>query len=73
MVFSARQKTPFFRKLKVRTHLNADAMIAAIRKDFDNVPDHRARNAKIPLADALMSCFAMFSLKDTSLLPFTPS
>jgi hypothetical protein len=65
-----RQSEKTFRKLKMRTHLNADAMIAAIRKDFDKVPDHRARNAKIPLADVLMSCFAMFSLKDTSLLDF---
>jgi len=65
-----RQSQKTFRKLKMRVHLNADAIIAAIRKDFDKVPDHRARNAKIPLADALMSSFAMFSLKDSSLLDF---
>ncbi|MCL7487596.1 MAG: hypothetical protein M8357_05420, partial [Desulfobulbaceae bacterium] len=53
-----------FRKLKMRSHLNADAMFAIIRKDFNGVPDHRAGNSKIPLADALMSGFAMFSLKD---------
>ena len=64
------QSEKTFRTLKVRTHLNADAMLAAIRKDFANVPDHRAGNAKIPLADALMSCLAMFSLKDPSLLDF---
>jgi hypothetical protein len=39
-----RQSQKTFRKLKMRVHLNADAMIAAIRKDFDKVPDHRARN-----------------------------
>jgi len=65
-----RQSGKTFRKLKMRTHLNADAIIAAIRKDFDKVPDHRASNAKIPLTDVLMSCFAMFSLKDSSLLDF---
>lgn len=58
------------RNLKMRAHLNADAMFAKIRKDFEKVPDHRASNVKIPLADALMSGFAMFSLKDPSLLAF---
>ena len=58
------------RKLKMRAHLNADAMFATVRKDLARVPDHRAANAKIPLADALMSGFAMFSLKDPSLLAF---
>ena len=59
-----------FRKIKMRLHLNADALFARIRKDFDLVPDHRASNSTIPLADALMSGFAMFSLKDQSLLAF---
>ena len=59
-----------FRKIKMRIHLNADALFARIRKDFADVPDHRASNSKIPLADALMSGFAMFSLKDQSLLAF---
>lgn len=58
-----------FRKIrKTRVHLNADAMFALIRSDFDKIADHRAKNAKIPLVDALMSGFAMFSLKDQSLL-----
>lgn len=58
------------RKIKMRAHLNADALFVRIRKDFAMTPDHRAANAKIPLADALMSGFAMFSLKDQSLLAF---
>ncbi len=37
---------------------------------FEQVPDQRAENAKISLADALMSGFAIFSLKDSSLLAF---
>jgi len=58
-----------FRKIrKTRVHLNADAMFALIRSDFAKIADHRAKNAKIPLVDALMSGFAMFSLKDQSLL-----
>jgi hypothetical protein len=59
-----------FRKIKTRINLNADAMYTAIRKDFTEVKDHRASNIKIPLADALMSGFAMFSLKDQSLRAF---
>jgi len=65
-----RKSANSFRKIKMRVHLNADAMYARIRKDFNIVPDHRANNSKIPLADALMSGFAMFSLKDQSLLAF---
>ncbi|MFO7643672.1 MAG: hypothetical protein R6W95_04730 [Desulfosarcina sp.] len=45
-------------------------MFGAIRKDFAKIADHRATNRKIPLVDALMSGFAMFSLKNQSLLAF---
>lgn len=57
-------------KITMRKNLNADAMFGAIRKDFAKIADHRATNRKIPLVDALMSGFAMFSLKDQSLLAF---
>lgn len=67
---SHRESIKKLRNLKMRAHLNADAMFAIIHKDFAKVPDHRANNVKIPLADALMSGFAMFSLKDPSLLAF---
>jgi len=65
-----RLETQTFRKIKMRAHLNADALFALIRKDLQRVPDHRAANTSIPLDDALMSAFAMFSLKDPSLLAF---
>lgn len=55
---------------KVRKHLNADSLIAAIRRDFKKNPDSRGANSKISLDDALMSAFAMFHLKDQSLLAF---
>ncbi len=55
---------------KVRKHLNADSLIAAIRRDFQNIPDIRGANSKISLDDVLMSAFAMFQLKDQSLLAF---
>lgn len=57
-------------KVKMRKQLNADSMFAKIRLDLHKIPDHRANNRKIPLGDILMSAFAMFSLKDPSLLAF---
>jgi hypothetical protein len=57
-------------KIKMRKQLNADSMIGAIRRDLHKITDHRANNSKIPLGDILMSGFAMFSLKDPSLLAF---
>ncbi len=55
---------------KVRKHLNADSLTAEIRRDFQKIPDSRGANSKISLDDALMSAFAMFHLKDQSLLAF---
>jgi hypothetical protein len=50
--------------------LSADCLYALVRADFEQVTDQRAENAKISMSDALMSGFAMFSLKDPSLLAF---
>ena len=50
--------------------LSADSLFALVRAGFEQVPDRRAENAKVSLPDALMSGFAMFSLKDSSLLAF---
>lgn len=60
----------FNTKITMRKHLNADALFDTIRQDFAKINDHRANNRKIPLVDVLMSGFAMFSLKDQSLLAF---
>jgi hypothetical protein len=54
----------------VRKHLNADSLLAIVRKDFQKIPDRRADNTTISLDDALMSALAMFQLKDPSLLAF---
>jgi len=54
----------------LRKHLNADALFRALHKDFSKVPDFRQGDIKISMTDALMSGFAMFSLKDPSLLAF---
>ena len=55
---------------KVRRHLSADALYALVRNSFGRVPDPRRPDSPIPLSDALMSAFALFSLKDPSLLAF---
>jgi hypothetical protein len=41
-----------------------------MRAGFERVKEHRAANAVISLSDVLMSAFAMFLLKDSSLLEF---
>jgi hypothetical protein len=63
-----KQKRPS--KVRVRKHLSADALFATVRRRFEKVPDPRPGEVEISLSDALMSGFAMFSLKDPSLLAF---
>jgi hypothetical protein len=55
---------------KVRKHLSADALFGLVRNGFAHIPDYRLSETDIPLAEALMSAFAMFSLKAPSLLAF---
>lgn len=55
---------------KTRQDLSADSLFRLIRSRFDDLPDSRSGRIEITLADALMSAFAMFSLKDPSLLAF---
>jgi hypothetical protein len=55
---------------KARKDLSADALFHRLRLGFDRMPDSRTGESTIPLGDALMSGFAMFSLKDPSLLAF---
>lgn len=53
-----------------RKHLNADALIGVLRTTFESLPDPLEHRSDTCLADALMSGFAVFSLKDPSLLAF---
>lgn len=53
-----------------RKHLSADALVGLMRSRFERVADPRPGKGVIPLADVLMSAFAMFALKDPSLLAF---
>jgi hypothetical protein len=54
----------------VRKHLSADALFRLVHSGFASLPDHRLDDTEISLTDALMSAFAMFSLKAPSLLAF---
>jgi hypothetical protein len=53
-----------------RKDLAADSLFRRLRSHFASLPDPRSGEVEIPLDDALMSAFAMFSLKDPSLLAF---
>ena len=55
---------------EARKDLSADALFRSLRSHFGSLPDPRSGEVEIPLDDALMSAFAMFSLKDPSLLAF---
>ena len=57
-------------KLKARKHLHMDAMISSLHQKAAAIPDPRKGTVDISLPDAVMSGFAMFSLKDPSLLAF---
>lgn len=56
--------------MKAHESLSADSLLALVRAGFEQVPDQRAENATVSLPDALMPGFALFSLKDPSLLAF---
>ena len=48
----------------------AEELIGELREHFECIPEHRGPQTTIPLQDALMSAYAMFSLKFPSLLEF---
>ena len=54
----------------VRKHLAADALFHLVRSGFASLPEHRLDATEMSFTDALMSAFAMFSLKSPSLLAF---
>ena len=55
---------------RTRKHLSFDPLIDEIRNRAEQLPDARSRQDQFSVADAVMSGFAMFSLKDPSLLAF---
>jgi hypothetical protein len=54
----------------VRKHLSAFALFDMLRTGFADIPDHRPGKPDMSLPDALLSAFALFSLKSPSLLAF---
>lgn len=56
-------------KRQLRQELHADALIATLRQRFASLPDARLAPS-FSLADTLMAGFALFALKDPSLLAF---
>jgi hypothetical protein len=56
--------------MKPHKYLSADGLFRLVRQKFGEIDEHRPKNVVIPLGDALMSAFAMFSLKSPSLLAF---
>ena len=56
--------------MKVHKSLSADGLIRLVRQGFGEIKDHRIMNIDIELSDALMSGFALFALKEPSLLAF---
>lgn len=55
---------------KARKDLSADSLFHCLRSGFGRIADSRKGEPEISLGDALMSGFALFSLKDPSLLAF---
>lgn len=54
----------------LRKHVSAEGLIKTIYNCFNKIKDPSNRNGKILLTDCLMSCFAIFSLKYSSLLAY---
>ena len=54
---------------RIRKDLCADALVGSIRKSLGSTPHPRSRNS-ISMTDILMSGYAIFSLKYSSLLAF---
>ena len=54
----------------VRKHLSADALLDRLHTRFQQIADPRPEGGTISVTDALLSGFAVFALKDPSLLAF---
>lgn len=56
--------------MKINQQLSASSLYEIVRSGFGAIKDQRTEKAAITLQDILMSGFALFSLKDPSLLAF---
>jgi hypothetical protein len=57
-------------KVRIKDKLNANSLLSLLRKEFKSIKDSRNDNKSFSLPDVLMSAYAMFSLKQPSLLAF---
>jgi hypothetical protein len=48
-------------KIRLRKHLNADALVRAVRREFEKIPDPLKGRPQISLADVNISTFPMLS------------
>lgn len=58
------------KQIQPRKNLHADGLFRSVRNATERITDHRCTKVDIELSDAIMSAFAMFSLKEPSLLAF---
>lgn len=56
--------------MKINQRLSASSLYEIVRSGFGAIKDQRTKQVEISLQDILMSGFALFSLKDPSLLAF---
>lgn len=70
MFLMKRIKSIKSKKITPRKDFNTDALLRPMKEQFSRIPDLRTGVVEISLPDALMSGFAMFSLKDPFLLAF---
>lgn len=61
---------PSLNRLKLRKTLSAPGLLKNVRKQFEQIPDHRVGKPDYALPDVLMSALAVFGLKYPSLLQF---
>ncbi len=57
-------------QLKFRKSLSITGLLALVRKEFEQIKEHRIKTISYKLTDVLMSALAMFGLKYPSLLQF---
>ncbi len=57
-------------KIHIKDKLNADSLNELLKNNFAKLKYNRDDNKSIKLSDILMSAYAMFSLKQPSLLTF---
>jgi hypothetical protein len=55
---------------KLRQHLSIDSLYKSIKSGFEKIKESNEIQKIIPLSDVLMSGFALFAIKEPSLLSF---